>query len=240
MGDYILGGIVQLKGVPLVPTGQWDAYLPEIENQSRDGFEPYACVSYAILNAVEMLIKKVYGSDENFSDRFLAYSTGTQAKQGNDPTTVCTFLGRKGDVHEADWPYDSKNFYATPPQPLYTLAKEFIAHYKYDNQWVPATPIAMIDALTRSPLTVAGFAWQSNNDGLYYWPDGAMADHYFVIYGYVRNQHWLAFDTYDNNYKKLVWDYPFTQVKEHSLHRQTVDEGWFAKFKAILRSIAGI
>lgn len=238
--DYRLGGAYQLKGAVLRPDGDWTASLPTAENQSRDGFEPFACVSYAVLHAVEILIRQEFGQLDQYSARFLAWATGTQAKQGNDPTTVCSFLGKSGDVHEADWPYDSKHFYDAPPRTFSTLAKEFIAKYQYDNQWVPATPLAMMEALTRSPLTVAGYAWQANNDGLYYWPDGAMADHYFVIYGYERNQYWKIFDTYENNYKKLVWDYPFVQVKEHTIHANVIYPSAWALFVQYLRHICGL
>lgn len=241
-GDYILGGATQLKGEVLQPTGQWAEYLPQIEDQSRTGFEPNACVSYAILNAVETLIRKKFLTNVNLSDRFLAYATGTKEKGGNDPTTVCKFLGKKGDVNEIDWPYPTpaSDFYKPPPQNLYTLALEFPAHYAYDNQWVPATPDAMMDALTRSPLTVAGYAWAQNADGLYYWPNGAEAVHYFLIYGYELNNCWLAFDTYANEYKKLVWNYPFIQVKEHSLSNQVVYPTFWNRFVMLLRQILGL
>ncbi len=241
-GDYILGSAAQLKGEILVPDGQWDAYLPDKEDQSREGFEPYACVSYAVSHAVETLINKKYGKGTTLSARFLAYATGTEAKKGNDPAVVCTYLGKHGDVNDADWSYPTPatDFYKTPPQNLYTLALEFPAHYNYDNQWVPATPDTMMDALTRSPLTVAGFAWAQNSDGIYYWPDGAQADHYFEVYGYERNTYWKVFDTYSNEYKKVVWNYPFLQVKEHSLSNQVVVASAWDKFIQFLRQALGL
>lgn len=240
--DYRLGGATQLKGEALVPDGQWDTWLPAPEDQSRDGFEPYACVTFAILNAVEILMRKEYGEIQNLSDRFLAYATGTEAKKGNDPTTVCKFLGKKGDVPEADWPYPTpaSDFYKAPPQNLYTLALEFIAEFEYDNQWVPATPEAMKDALTRSPLTVAGYAWAQDENGMFYTPDGAQPDHYFVIFGYEDGVAWHAFDTYANEYKRLKWDFVFTQVKEHTLHRQVIQPSFFEKFVQLLRQILGL
>lgn len=238
-GDYVLGGATQLTGEILVPTGDWTEWLPTAEDQSKEGFESYACVSFAVLNAVEILMRQEFGEIQNLSDRWLAWATGTQAKQGNDPTTVCKFLGKKGDVPETDWPYDSTNFYATPPQNLYTLALEFPAEFEYDNQWVPATPEAMKDALTRSPLTVAGYAWAQRN-GMYYWPDGALADHYFLVYGYVDGQYWKVFDTYENNLKQVEWNYPFIQVKEHTLHKNVVKPSAFALFVQWLRQALGL
>lgn len=241
--DFVLGGAYSLKGVALVPDGQWDKWLPPAENQSKDGFESYACVSFAVTNAVEILIRQEFGEMENLSDRFLAYATGTEAKRGNDPTTVCTFLGKKGDVPEKDWPYPTPatEFYKTPPQNLYTLALEFPAEFEYDNQWVPATPEKMKDALTRSPLTVAGYAWAQDTEAMpmYYTPDGAQPDHYFVIFGYEDGKAWHAFDTYENNYKRLRWDYVFTQVKEHTLHRNVVVPSAWSKFVQLLREILG-
>ena len=240
-GDYVLGSAAQLKGEVLQSTGQWDEHLPTVEYQSREGFETYACVSFAITSAVETLIRRKFLENKNLSDRFLSYATGTKEKQGNDPTTVCKFLGKRGDVNEVDWAYPSPaaDFYNAPPQNLYTLALEFPAHYEYDNQWVPATPDAMMDALTRSPLTVAVYAWEQNADGLYYLPDGAMPNHYVLIHGYERNRHWFAFDTYSNEFKKLVWNYPFMQVKEHSLSNQVVVPSAWKRFVQLLRQILG-
>ena len=240
-GDYILGAATSLKGEVLVPDGQWDAWLPAFENQSKDGFESYACVSFAVTSAVEILMRQEFGEIQNLSDRWLAWATGTGARKGNDPTTVCTFLGKKGDVPESDWPYPTpaSDFYKTPPQNLYTLALEFIAEFEYDNQWVPATPQMRKDALTRSPLTVAGYAWAFRN-GLAYWPDGAAADHYFVVYGYEDGQYWKVLDTYERNLKQVEWNYPFVQVKEHTLHKQVIKPSAFALFVQWLREALGL
>ena len=243
-GDYILGAATSLKGEVLVPDGQWDAWLPASENQSKDGFESFACVSYAVLNAVEILMRQEFGDIQNLSDRFLAYATGTEAKKGNDPTTVCKFLGKKGDVLEKDWAYPTPatDFYKTPPKNLYTLALEFTAEFEYDNQWVPATPEMMKDALTRSPLTVAGYGWAQDNQEMpmYYTPDGAQPNHYFVVYGYEDGKAWHIFDSYENNYKRLRWDYVFTQVKEHTLHKNVVNPSAFALFIQWLRVALGL
>lgn len=241
-GDYVLGGAVSLKGEALVPDGQWDKWLPPANNQNRDGFEPYDCVSQAVVAAVETLMNKEFSEKQNLSRRWLAWATGTEAKRGNDPTTVCTFLGKKGDVPEKDWPYPTpaSDFYKTPPQNLWTLALEFPAEFEYDNQWLPATPEKMKDALTRSPLTVAGYAWEADANGLYYWPNGAQADHYFMLFGYEDGVAWHAFDSYENNYKRIAWDYPFIQVKEHTLHRNVVKPSAFALFRQWLREALGL
>lgn len=246
VGDYRLGGAYSLKGATIVPDGQWTKWLSPPENQSREGFEPNACVSYAIKHAVETLQRQEFGDVGEYSARWLAWATGTEQKHGNDPGTVCTFLGKNGDVYDADWSYPTPatDFYKTPPQTLYTLAKVFIAKYKYDNQWVPATPDAMMDALTRSPLTAAGFAWHQNSNGLYDWPNGALPDHYFEIYGYSRNNYWLVCDTYSDGtgsvLKELVWDYPFIQIKEHTIHANVSVPSYFAKFVQWLRQICGL
>lgn len=245
-GDYVLGAATSLKGKVLMPGGQWDDFIPVPENQTRPGGpEVFACVSFAVLNAVETLMRQEFGEVQNLSDRWLAWATDTWQKKGNDPTTVCKFLGKRGDVPEKDWPYPTpaSDFYITPPVNLWTLALEFPAEFDFDNQWVPGTPEAMKDALTRSPLTVAGYAWAQRNN-LYYWPDGALPDHYFVVYGYVDGQYWKAIDTYSDssgsNLKKIEWDYPFLQIKEHTLHKQVISQTWFDIFIKQLRAILGL
>ena len=69
--DYIFGSV--LSPVPfeeLVPDGDWTPYLPVTEAQKLYGVEPYACVPFTILNAVEILIFRKYGLIRNYADRF--------------------------------------------------------------------------------------------------------------------------------------------------------------------------
>ncbi len=226
--DYVLGRKVSLKQTILVPDGQWDNWLPSEEVQNFP-IETDACTTFAILNAVEILLRYEYKNTENLSDRFLAYITGTGSKHGNNPQAVAEALRTKGDVREKLWMYTAdlktwKDIYAIPPQILYAKALKFINTYKFGHEWVLATPKIMKQALQYSPLTVAGWAWDMNSRGLYFSPKGKVPEHYFVVYGYVDGEYWKVFDSYDNSLKKLVWYFHFAMVKRFTLHSKKVIE----------------
>ena len=68
--DYVFGS----SPVPfeiINESGDWTEFLPKKEAQNLNGIEPYACVSFSVLNCIEMLIKKQYREEVNYSDRFL-------------------------------------------------------------------------------------------------------------------------------------------------------------------------
>ena len=228
-----------LGSAPLSPDGQWDSSIPVPEEQNK-GFEPYACVSFSTLNAIETITKKKYNISLNLSDRWLAYSTGTWEKKGNDPEFVCNFLKKNGDVLEIDWGYDVNNYYATPPDYLSQIAKEFVIEYDFDHDWVPATPEKMMDALTRSPLAVAVDAWVQDSKGNYVFPEGGRYNHYTMVYGYEKGVAWHILDDYAPFLKKLPWDYPFIQIKEFSVERKVVRQNFFIKFIQLFRALFGL
>jgi len=224
--DYLLGGKVSLKQVILSKDGQWDKWLPPKEVQNFP-IETDACVTFAILNAVEILLRYEFGNTENLSDRFLAYISGT-TKHGNNPQNVAEALRTKGDVKEKFWTYTKslktwEEVYEAPPRTLYSQALDFIKVYKFGHEWLLATPPFMKQALQYSPLTVAGWAWDRNSQGFYFSPKGKRPEHYFVVYGYVDGEYWKVFDSYDNSLKKLVWDFHFTMVKRFTLHSKVIE-----------------
>ena len=241
--DYVLGGKKELKGVVLRPDGQWDDFLPPGEIQNL-AVEPEACTSFGTLNVVEMLERQEFGTASEWSDRFLAYISGT-TENGNDPNKVAQTLKNMGVVPETDWPYTKDDntwntFYEKPPQNLITKALEFIAEYDFGHQWIPTDPQSLMKALQYSPLGAGGFAWAQDADGYYYTPNGAQPRHWFAIYGYVEGKYWKVFDSYAPYVKTLRWDYDFALAKSYTLHRQVVDNTAWGKFLAFMKQILGI
>ena len=106
--DYVLGGISPVPKENLQPDKDWTLFLPDTEKQNK-GFETYACVSFTILNCVEMLILRKYGIKKNYADRFLAAVSGTK-DGGNSPQVVCEFLRKIGIVPEELWLFESDSF----------------------------------------------------------------------------------------------------------------------------------
>lgn len=238
--EHFVFGDGQLGDAPVISDGQWDAWLPTPENQNI-GIEPMACTSFALLNAVETMLRQT-GVDTNLSDRFLAYASGT-THAGNDPHKVAETLRTTGDVLETDYPYTPSNdtwekFYAIPPQSLYIKALEFVAEYAFGHSWVLSTPDNMMAALNYSPLTAGVYAWQLDpTTGYYIRPQGAVSEHDVMIYGYERNKYWKVFDSYDQNCKKLAWNFGFDAIKRYTLSRQVVNETSWQKFLAWMQQV---
>jgi len=228
--DHYVFGDAKLGDVPILTDGQWDSWLPIAEDQAPFGFEPMACTTFALLNAVEIMLRQRYGATNNFSKKFLAYVSGTTTS-GNDPHTVAEALRTKGDVEESDYPYVSTDttwakFYAQPAQWLYTKALEFIAQYSFGHSWVsPASPGSMMSALNYSPLTAGVYAWLQEDPATGYYTNklNLSPEHDVCIYGYVVNEYWKCFDSYSLETKKLAWDMPFSGVKRYTLNRQVVN-----------------
>ncbi len=55
--DYVFGG-GQVSGEIINPSGNWKPYLPVKELQNLNNIEVFACVSFTILNCIEILLKK--------------------------------------------------------------------------------------------------------------------------------------------------------------------------------------
>ncbi len=66
-----------------------------------------------------------------------------------------------------------------------------------------------------------------------------------MIYGYVRNEYFKIWDSYAQESKKLAWDFPFIQVKRHTITKNSLQQAlpfWqqiLNQVKAILEGIQG-
>src|SRR3990167_344223 len=246
--NYVFGdGKLGAESV-LVPEANWSGWLPDKEIQNLNGIEPYACVSFTILNCVEILERQEFGVSGNWSDRFLATISDTKEKKGNSPQDVAETLRKKGVVEEKEWPFDItintfEKFYTDIPENLKTLALAFKAQYDFGHSYVPSNYYSLMEALKYSPVAFSVYAWVQDSDGLYYRPAGFTDGHFTTCYGYVRNRYWLIFDSYatgDSVFKKVRWDSLPMQAKRFTLHKQIVDNTAWGRFKTLLRKILGL
>lgn len=226
LGNYVHGDGL-LGDQPINPSGQWDAHLPETHQQNENGFEPNDCVTEATINCVETLEMQEYGTNSGWARRFLAKNSGTDVRGGNDPQTVSQSLKNAGCVQSSWYPFTAttfQEFYQDLTQSLKTLAIGTFAKFSYGHSWVNADPQSMMDALTFSPLSAAGYAWETDpTTGYYITPQGAVPEHDFMVYGYEANNFWKVRDSYAPFEKKLAWNYQFTGIKRHTLHRQAAN-----------------
>lgn len=213
--DYIFGYATPLKPQVLQEDGQWDEYLPVEEFQGFPNFEPSCCATMGSLNALEVLIKRIYKAELNFSDRWLAWNSGT-TPQGNDPHRVLETLRKAGVPYEEKWPLREptsfEEFYKNPPPKLFEDARaDFYTKYDLKHQWVPSSREAMKEALKYSPLGISVYAWASR-DGIY--QQLGQDNHWVLCYGW-DEKGWKVFDSYDSSHKIYSFDAQISRVKSY-------------------------
>ena len=201
--DWIMGGTGNLKGVVLQENGQWDEFLPLFEAQYNP-VETFACASFGTLNAIEILLKRMFGYEENYSDRFLAKVSGTDPKIGNSPQTVAEYLRKIGVPLQSKWDFTpdidtSEKFYAPIPAKLFDYAKEdFTNKFIFKHQYVNGNPEDIKAALRYSPVAISVTAWYEE-DGVFV--QRGTDNHWVVCYGYDdAKQAYKVFDSYNTIY----------------------------------------
>lgn len=218
--DHVFGASAT-PSVILQPSGDWTLFLPVKEWQSLATVETYACVTFAILNCVEALIKRQYGIEKNYSDRFLAAISGTK-EGGNSPQAVADALRNKGTVLQDIWPFNQdidtfEKFYSELPQGVKDLALEFTKEWDFRYENVPLNHDSITAALKCSPLLISVPAWHLQ-DGKYYRPAGFEDNHATTLFSERANDFLRVFDTYadgkdDPAIKDLEWNIAPTTVK---------------------------
>lgn len=214
--DYVFGGMGNLGGAVLQENGQWDEYLPLFERQNINGVETYACASFGTLSAIEILLKRKFGIDENYSDRWCAWNSGTDPyiNKGNSPHKVAETLRKAGTPVQQKWDFSSdittvEKFYENPPPKLFEDAREdFINKWGFKHQYVNGNPDDIKAALKYSPVCISVSAWYEEN-GIFV--QKGTDNHWVVAYGYDDEKRvYKIFDTYDicyngvcENQKKL-------------------------------------
>lgn len=234
----------ELGGAVLNVSGQWQPWAPAQDEQQNVGIEPEDCTSEGTMDGLQTLAQMLYNDSTEWSKRFLAYASNTTV-EGNDPKTVIDTLEKVGVPPETDWPNTSElttwaMFYTAPPQAIYTKALEYLAQYAVDWEWVATDQASLMQALQYSPIGVSGFAWNFDPTvGYYTSPAGTTPCHWFVIIGYLANNYWVVFDSYEQNIKKLAWDFSFGEAMRYSLSTNVVNPSAWQQFLSFMRAILG-
>jgi len=222
--DFVFGGRGSLPRDVLNPTGSWFNYLPTKEFQDINNVEPYACVSFTTLNAIEILIRFQYGREENYSDRFLAKISDTQIKMGNSPHKVGEYLRKAGAVEESLWPFTSKSFdeyYEPVPPALHAIARDFLDKYEFKHEYVDTDTETLQNALKHSPIGISVPAWYMDDNGHFYKPEGIRDNHFTTLIDCKKDEYWEVFDSYDMAIKKVSWDNVFEVAKRYYIKERT-------------------
>jgi len=218
----------------LLPEGKykpdWRDVLPVFERQ-RKRVDVRGCVSFAINSALEMVHKRQYGTEPNYSDRFLAKNSNTTSS-GNDPRSVFHSVKYDGEVAEEKYPFpdnaDWDEYYAPVPASLIGEGQRWLDRYEPTYKWVETSHEALYEALRTSPVPLAGYAWAK--EGGFYVSKG-MPNHEFVLVAF-DNGHPIIWDSYDEGLKTLSKDYEFFYPMNVFLDKRTTPRkkpNWFTE-----------
>jgi len=225
--DYIFG-VSAIDNEIKVPDGNWIPFLPKNEKQ-RQGFESMCCTNFASCTDVEILMTRLielklmsvgnlswlndngYIDDTghiNFSDRFDALISNTKPDSGNSLKVVAEAKRKLGLIPEKMLPWtDNETEYfdksKITPQ-MSALGLEFIKRFPLNYELVYR--VDFNEALKVSPLSAAVYAWNGQNNGIYFRVPNQI-NHAIAI---VEDKPiWKIMDSYDPFLKSLSDDYNY-------------------------------
>jgi hypothetical protein len=186
---HFLSGSTSKLGTDIIlPGGDWSPYIPKFEPQYTNGYDTYGCTVFGTINAIETLMKKQYGKEYDFSERFTYILAGIRPP-GGDPHKVAEVIRSRGLIPQSRLPLPNSFEEFIKPDPM---TKEFIdegdkflEEQGIGHEWIftnnPDTKdrISMLKwALERGTVCIAVTAWYEDENGIY-------------IDGGQRNTHWV-------------------------------------------------
>jgi len=228
--DFILGGSNQALKMILSEERDYTDYLPIYEGQKRV-FDTYSCVVFSGLNNLEIIFKKLYGFEINFSDRFIAGMIPVKPGRGTNYSAFWDTLRKSGLVLEEEYPWGGNNgaeYVKRPPQEIISKAKIFLNEYEIQHDWVDWAGCdnnKLYDALLHGPLQ-ASVDSGATYTGVY----SKAIDHSITIYGAVKGKKFKIFDHYSRQTYEVPWKFYFGSAKQATLirkkKRQLVQRAW--------------
>ena len=142
--DWLMSGETGVDTTARLPEGDWTAYLPTEERQSRRDeyyFDTLSCVTFSALNSIEIQLNLMLKENRipadvlkqmtqlgflingqfNFSDRFTGILSNT-TKAGNTLTAVWDSIRKDGLLPEADFPFGGTSWESYHNRSLITPA----------------------------------------------------------------------------------------------------------------------
>ena len=205
----VLGGLTVEPS--LLSSRNWSSYLPQFEHQKdyQYGFDTYGCVSYSGLNCLEILMKKKYNLDVNFSDRFTVVSSDTIPDLGNTFVKVANSIRNDGILLEGRLPFDAETKweYYKEIDPETKRRGELVANnYDIRYAWVGWNGVSnevLYQALQYGPIQVTVKAWGApNKSGVYDYVDYD-TNHAVTLFKMDKDGTKWIFDHYNEAIKEL-------------------------------------
>lgn len=233
---HVLGSSV-LPGRVIEGLGDWRKYVTELDVQSRDGVETFACTVFNSLKRLELLVYKKTGLKVNYSDRYIANIAVMKGildpKAGADVHQILELIRTTtGLLSEDRLPWDN-NYYTVEQSLLAELLLEGPAWYKdwtFMHGWLWVSNLSptekrriIEDALTKGTVGVSVYAWVKNGAGLYYKPEGVRDGHWTGIDAAPRGEPYYCGDSYEPTAKELdpLFDFGFGKIfyLEHTFNK---------------------
>jgi len=209
--DYTFGASLPLDIIN--PSGNWQDYLPDYEPQAAK-YETFGCTAWGTLNQIETYMKKVFGGEYNYSDRFIYILAGI-TPPGAPPTWAYEAIRKKGVIADALLPYADTYEEFQQPNPM---MKEFLrkgiewhSRYSFKHEWIDnPTPDKIKEALKYSPVALSVTAW-FEKDGVYI--DNGLRNTHWCQGFYVDGSKVVVQDSYDQEIKVLHPDHKTKYAK---------------------------
>lgn len=214
--DKVFGAFNSLPKVILESTKNWYNYLPLYERQYFTLGDSYGCSVFGTLNALETILKKMYGKDFNFSERF-NYNLINLKPPGADPKEVAQSIRDYGVIDQRELSYvDNFSQFASPrpmTRDLIEKGHEWLNEFDFGYEWVfeslhdkSERLKRMRECLSYSPLGISVDGWTQNDKGEFisthntnnHWCVGFRIDEFDRVW---------VFDTYDQSIKILSADH---------------------------------
>lgn len=234
---YVLGGLTKIPKTVLQPDGNWSKHVPKYEPQA-ESYETWGCTCWGTQNAIEMLFKRLYGYEPNFSERFNYILTHIR-EPGASPHDLAECVRKQGLIDAESLPVPPTYEEFIQPDPMETKyivkGQSFLNTYEFGHDWVfnsdflsPEEKTALLkEALTFSPVGVSVTAWYEK-DGLYY-DHGLPNTHWCVLIAFEPRQdgdYPVIFDSYDHSIKVLDKDHNIMMAKRYYIGRRVRKDNW--------------
>jgi len=171
--DFI-AGILPYQVV--LPNYDWRPHCPDGEPQFSNKADCMGCVSFSNNNSAEVQLKQ-QGLSYNFSDRWLAKTSGT-TPDGNYLYKVADVGRNIGRVLEADYPpptdWTWDTYYSEIPASVNSKVIQFDEAY----EWIPTDATSLIYHLKQAPIQITIPAPHPNHAVLLVYVDGNTAYYY--------------------------------------------------------------
>lgn len=225
--EYVFGSNSKVQGTILRNDGDWREYIPDFEDQYKNGLETMSCTTYATLNAIEILLQERFRVSKNCSERFTSTLSGT-TPSGNSPHKVAETIRTRGLIDETRLPFSldiatREQYFAEIAPFLKYEGLSWLKDWVFSHDWVITRDTRkeeknalLEEALKYSPVGVSVFGW-ADVGGVY---TKTGNDNHWTLLIYGDADFWYVLDSYAPYIKRLEKNYDFGFAKRFTIERR--------------------